>query len=280
MNIQHGDAYDLVSKLAPASVDLILTSPPYWGLRTYGLKHNQDIAREWADPAIPSYDWYRQHGGLLGMEPTPEWFVAHLAEIMTAAVPAMKPSGSMWINLGDTYFARWASIRDQGRRGLDGSGGQARKRRTAQAGGYRQDKQLLMVPARFAIAMQESGLILRNDLIWFKPSPGPGPERDRLRQSHEHFFHFVLRQRSGRAKYFYDRSKAEPRCLDVVSCSTRKGERGHTATFPEDLIRPRIESSCPPGGLVVDPFCGTGRALAVAEAVGRRALGFDLVKWD
>ena len=143
-------------------------------------------------------------------------------------------------------------------------------------GGYRQEKQLLLIPARFAIAMQERRWILRNDLIWYKPNVPPRPESDRLRLAHEHFFHFVKRPKEGRAKYYYDLRHVEAGATDVVTHYVRGGQNGHSATFPAQLIRPRILSSCPPGGLVLDPFCGTGRALAVALDTGRQAIGFDI----
>jgi hypothetical protein len=84
--------------------------------------------------------------------------------------------------------------------------------------------------------------------------------------------------KEGRAKYYHDFKALERSGCDVVSYNVRPGENGHTATFPEDLIAPRIESSCPAGGWVLDPFCGTGRALAVAVKSGRNAIGFDLEK--
>lgn len=273
-----GDAFDLILGRAAGSVDLILTSPPYWGLRTYGLDHNWEIDREWHATghdlvSAPSYQWYKAHGGVLGLEPYPEWYVAHLVEFFELARGVLKKSGSIWLNIGDTYFARWASIRDGGRQGL---GNHARQRRRVPMGGYRQEKQLLMIPARFAIAMQNRRWILRNDLIWHKPNVPPRPERDRLRLAHEHFYHFVHRPKEGRAKYFYDISAVEAGETDVVTCNVRAGQDKHTATFPEDLITPRVLSSCPPGGLVLDPFCGTGRTLAVAQRHGRRALGFEV----
>jgi DNA modification methylase len=273
-----GDAYDLLPLLPRASLDLIITSPPYWGHRSYGQDHNWDILQEWhargesiASP--PTYDWYRSQGGMLGLEPSPDWFVSHLVEIFMRALPALKPQGSLWVNLGDTYFARWSSIRENGRQGL---GDQERQRRRTPMGDYRQEKQLLLIPARFAIAMQSERWILRNDLIWHKPNVPPRPERDRLRLSHEHFFHFVKRPKEGRAKYFYDLPCAEPEANDVVSCNVRPGEEGHSATFPLELVLPRIASSCPGGGIVLDPFCGSGRALTAALKLRRRAIGFDL----
>lgn len=264
--------------LPPASVDLILTSPPYWGLRTYGQSHNPAILEEWlAEGAgkaeAPSYEWYRQHGGLLGMEPIPDWFISHLVELFQLANVALKPGGSVWVNIGDTYFARWSSIRQGGRQGF---GDNPRERRRTPMGGYRQEKQLLMIPARFAIAMQEARWILRNDLIWSKPNVPPRPERDRLRLTHEHFFHFVKRPKEGRASYWYDLASAETGARDVVTVNARSGSDGHSATFPVDLITPRILSSCPPGGTVLDPFAGTGRALAVALEHGRNAIGFEI----
>ena len=273
-----GDAYDLGSRLLEKSVDLVITSPPYWGHRSYGGDHDWAILETWkaAGGVVerpPSYEWYRDHGGLLGLEPVPEWYVAHLVEILGRMRPALKSSASLWINIGDTYFARWASIRENGRQGL---GDNPRVRRRTPMGGYRQEKQLLQVPARFAIGMQDDRWILRNDVIWFKPNVPPRPEMDRLRLAHEHFYHFALRPKEGRAKYYYDMGAVEPGALDVVTYSVRAGRDGHSATFPGDLIRPRILSSCPPGGMVLDPFCGTGSALKVAVESGRRAIGFDL----
>ena len=277
VTVLHGDAYDLLPSLARESVDLLITSPPYWGLRTYEQEHNWHVLQDWHRTGaektdLPGYEWYRDNGGILGLEPSPDWYVAHLVEIFDRFRPALKASGSIWVNLGDTYFARWASIRPGGRQGL---GDTPRQRRRVPMGGYRQEKQLLLIPARFAIAMQDKRWILRNDMIWHKPNVPPRPEKDRLRLSHEHFFHFVIRPTNGRAKYYYDISETESGSNDVVTLCARPGENGHTATFPEDLILPRILSSCPPGGTVLDPFCGTGRALAVSIDFGRRAIGFD-----
>ena len=276
--VHQGDAFDLAEMLTPQSIDLVITSPPYWGLRTYGLDHNWEIAGEWKAtgerPEVPpSYSWYRAHGGVLGLEPYPEWYVSHIAELFDTIRSKLKPLGSIWINIGDTYFARWSSIRDGGRQGL---GGHPRERRRVPMGSFRQEKQLLLIPSRFAMLMQERRWILRNDLIWHKPNVPPRPEKDRLRLAHEHFFHFVHKPKAGRAKYYYDLSAVEPEENDVVTCFVRAGQDNHTATFPEALIRPRIISSCPPGGTVLDPFCGTGRALLVARESGRTAIGFEL----
>ena len=274
-----GDAFDLIEKLPESSVDLIVTSPPYWGQRVYEGQegHNWAVQDAWLREGesldvAPPYDWYRANGGMLGLEPTPDWYVAHLVEWFDRARSVLKPDGNGWVNIGDTYFARWASIRPEGRQGL---GDTPRVRRRTPMGGYRQEKQLLMVPARFAISMQDRRWILRNDLIWSKPNVPPRPEKDRLRLAHEHLFHFVHQPGEGRASYFYDVDEAEPGGRDVVTVNVRPGAHGHSATFPAGSIRPRILSSSPAGGVVLDPFCGTGRALVTAAEAGRTAIGFD-----
>ena len=94
--------------------------------------------------------------------------------------------------------------------------------------------------------------------------------------AHEHFLHFVKRPKEGRASYWYDIDAVESGGRDVVTVNVRSGSDGHSATFPEALITPRILSSCPPGGTVLDPFAGTGRALAVAISHGRSGIGFEV----
>lgn len=276
-SIRVGDSFDLILEVDDGTVDLVLTSPPYWGLRSYGLEQDEGMLARWealgcSRSRVPPWDWYKRGGGVLGLEPLPEWYVAHLVEFFNRARRVLKPTASLWINLGDTYFARWSSIRDNGRQGILGD----RKRRRTPSGGYLHDKQLLLIPARFAIAMQDAGWILRNDLIWAKPHPIPRPESDRLRLSHEHWFHFVMRQPSGRPSYYYDLQQCERGTLDVVTYPTSHGANGHSATFPAELVKRRILSTSPSGGLVLDPFCGTGMSVVIAMQVGRRGLGFEL----
>jgi DNA modification methylase len=276
--VLEGDAFDLFGKLSPESVDLVITSPPYWGHREYGLSHNWDLFNDIPKVRVlgettKGYEWYRSKGGILGLEPYPEWYIRHLVEILRRSEPILKANGSLWVNLGDTYFARWSSIRESGRQGLADLD---RQRRKTPMGGFRQEKQLLLIPARFAVEMQQAGWILRNDLIWYKPNATPRPEGDRLKLSHEHFFHFVKKPTEGRAAYYYEPAYAETRHNDVVTVAAAAGEEGHTATFPRALILPRILTSSPPDGVVLDPFCGTGRALEVAKEVGRKVVGFEL----
>jgi site-specific DNA-methyltransferase (cytosine-N4-specific) len=273
----NGDAFDLLQTLPEESIDLILTSPPYWGFRAYEAEHNWEILKQWGGgkhaKESPSYEWYRKNGGVLGLEPMPEWYISNVTEILNHCQRALTPEGSLWLNLGDTYFARWASIRSKGRQGLNGS---ERHRRKTPMGSYRQEKQLLLIPSRVAISMQNHRWILRNDLIWYKPNVPPLTFDDRLRNTHEHFFHFVKRPKEGRPKYYYDVKEAGATPDDVQCVNAAPGQGQHSATFPEKLIAPRIRSSCPVGGVVLDPFSGVGTTVCVAIANRRRGIGFEV----
>src|SRR6266516_2946959 len=118
VHVVTADCYDVLPSLPVNTVDCVITSPPYWGLRTYGLDHHTDVLSEWKSMSssksvaiqerivsAPGYDWYRQNGGVLGLEPYPEWFVLHLVEIFKRLRPSLKVSDNLWVNLGDTYFA-------------------------------------------------------------------------------------------------------------------------------------------------------------------------------
>ena len=188
---------------------------------------------------------------MLGLEPFPDWYVAHLVEIIDLAKICLKDSGSLWVNLGDTYFARWSSIREHGRQGL---GETDRQRRRTPMGGYRQEKQLLLVPARFAIAMQERRWILRNDLIWYKPNVPPRPEKDRLRLSHEHFFHFVKRPKQGRARYYYDLAHVESALTDVVTVPAERRPERPQRHLPGAAYRSSNSELVSAGGPYSRPF--------------------------
>lgn len=272
-----GDSYDLLRTLPDESIDLIVTSPPYWGFRDYEAEHNWEILQLWEGgkhaKEYPSYEWYRENGGLLGLEPLPEWYISNLVSIMEHCQRVLKRSGSLWLNLGDTYFARWSSIRSKGRQGMNRDG---RHRRKTPMGSYRQEKQLLLIPSRVAIAMQERRWILRNDLIWYKPNVPPHPFGDRLSLSHEHFFHFVRRPKEGRPKYYYDLDEAGPVAHDVQTINAAPGQGDHSATFPVKLIEPRIRSCSPVGGVVLDPFSGVGTTVFVALKNRRRGIGFEV----
>lgn len=310
-----GDALSILRTLPSASVDTCMTSPPYWGHREYDTVG-------------------------IGQEASYTAFIASLAVIFAEVRRVLKPEGSLWLNLGDTY----------------------------------RDKSLTGIPWRVALALMDGGgWLLRNDVIWNKVKGAPDQTKDKLRNVHEHLFHFV-QQRS----YFYDADaiRSKPRSSSIVNGSVvsatgvtgirykrqielstsltssekiaavraldqiledvrsqkisdfrmviRNQQRAthsdsvkvsgrakeletkgfyflkyhpngskpsdvwdivpedtqnradHFAPYPMDLCRIPILATCPKGGTILDPFCGTGTTLLAASALGRNGIGIDI----
>ena len=184
-----GDALELMKQLEDNSVDMALTSPPYWGLRDYGVE------------------------GQLGLEPHPNEYIKKMVEIFQELKRVLKKTGSFYLNIGDTYFGGKGKSSFEEEKHLQE---RIDNQETMQAqhqglkfnrppdickqdGTWLQPKQLMLMPSRLAIAMQEAGWILRNDIIWHKPNPMPSSVKDRLNTTYEHIFHFVQSK-----KYYYD----------------------------------------------------------------------------
>lgn len=163
--------------LADESVDLIVTSPPYFALRSY-------------------QDGGEHYEGQIGSEPTPAEFIDALIEVTRECIRVLKPSGSLWVNLGDKYSANWNSSRAAGGAGIREQG-RSREARTLRPDGFPyRPKTLLGLPWRYAIrCIDELDLILRAEVIWDKPNGLPESVTDRVRRSHEQWFHFVLQPR-------------------------------------------------------------------------------------
>ena len=203
----------------------------------------------------------------------------------------MKPSANIFINVGDTYFGSgagaWSKYLDD-----EGNITQAHKDRKEryfttkplqpkikQNGKLYQNKQLLLIPSRFAIEMQERGWLLRDDIIWQKPNRIPASVTDRLNNTYEHVFHFVLNK-----KYFFDLDAikilgANGRMKnpgDVWAINTQPLNGSHTATFPEQLVEQIVLCGSPKGGVVFDPFLGTGTTWIVSDRLGRSCIGFEI----
>lgn len=265
--IMCGDTLQLVKNIAPNSIDLLVTSPPYWAKRVY----NGD--------------------GEIGSEATPEAYISRLADIFDALKSYLKPSANVFINMGDTYFGSgagaWKKYLDE-----DGNITQTQKDRKEkyfttkplqpkikQNGRLYQNKQLLLIPSRFAIEMQERGWLLRDDIIWQKPNRIPASVTDRFNNTYEHVFHFVLQK-----KYFFDLNavkvigaNGQPKNPgDVWAINTQPLSGTHTATFPEKLIEEIVLCGSPAGGTVFDPFMGTGTTWVVCERLGRTCIGFEI----
>lgn len=266
-----GDCRELVLSLEDQSVDCIVTSPPYYNLRDY------------------------QAGeGEMGSENSIGEFVQELVGLFAECRRVLKDSGTLWLNLGDSYA---------------GSGGCGRKNdhhgaKTKPTTSILAPKNLMGIPWRVALALQDDGWILRNDIIWSKTTCFPQPVSDRCVSSHEHIFLF-----SKSRSYFFDwehiatpaKTKKWPassvgvndsrfglkserkmkvnrmvRPRDVWTMNVVHTAEGHFATFPDELPKRCILAGCPEGGTVLDPFTGSGTTGKVALALGRGFVGFEL----
>jgi len=229
-----GDNREILPTLPEDSIDLVVTSPPYWGLRDYGGESqiwggDPNCEHEWAITPPPrqrsesdikdlnskqatmrgtNYD--SQPGnicikcgawrGSLGLEPHPQMFIDHLVEISREIKRVIKPSGSFWLNLGDTYYSGAGGRTKESVNDIEWvREGTTPKRNDKLRSNWLQPKQLLGIPWRVATALQDDGWILRNCVIWFKPNHMPESVKDRLTKSYEFFFFFVKQR-----KYYFD----------------------------------------------------------------------------
>ena len=291
VTLHHGDALAVLADLPDRSVDCIVTSPPYFGLRDYGVD------------------------GQIGAEPSPAEFVAALVSVFREARRVLADDGTLWLNLGDSYVHKKAS----GPQGRDGE--RATRTFTADAaGGWSglPDKNLLGIPWRVAFALQDDGWILRQEVIWSKRNCMPEAVTDRPSRSHETVF--LL---SKRPRYWYDAdairegsdpdqqahndryakvyeaqadraaSTGQPGNVNSAGIRARPGKPGrnarsvwtistqpfaeaHFATMPPTLAERCIQAGCKPGGTVLDPFSGSGTTGLAAARHGRRYVGIDL----
>jgi DNA modification methylase len=201
-----GDAPTVLRQLPPDRIDACVTSPPYWGLRDYGVP-----ATVWGGDAHCPHSWRddfcrscRAWLGSLGLEATPEQYVANLVGIFREVRRVLKPTGTVWLNLGDSYTSGGRRTRDAGskkvREPLRGMG------RPPVPTGLK-PKDLVGIPWRVALALQADGWYLRCDVIWAKLNPLPESVRDRPTRSHEYVFLLAKSER-----YFYDWSAAKEPC--------------------------------------------------------------------
>lgn len=297
----------LALPIAGGTVDLIVTSPPYFGLRSYT-------------------DAGAHYTGQIGSENTPTEFVAALIAATAEMIRVLKPTGSIWVNLGDKY-ATYAGNRSAGRSSLQGATDRSRpavpRLHGLDGGGEIQAKSLMGIPWRYALrCIDDLGLILRAEVIWSKPNGLPESVTDRVRRSHEQWFHFTLHQRyysavdqvrepyqpetAGRYANGYRATKvttagqpqnptgradaggpAAVNALGKLPGSvwtvptqplTVPADIGidHFAAFPMEWPRRIIRGWCPPAGVVLDPFGGTGTVALVADVLGRHGISVDM----
>lgn len=300
--IIRGDCIDILRQLSAESVNCCVTSPPYWGLRDYGVE------------------------GQLGLEATPEEYTSKLVEIFREVRRVLKNDGTLWLNLGDTYATdtKGGEKAHLGDKSFTNRGGLNIPRFKLNHG--LKPKDLVGIPWRVAFALQSDGWWLRNDIIWHKLNPMPESITDRLCRSHEYIFLMAKsrkyyfdaaairepvaestlndkRNGTGRhtqgkkySKYFnagptnparpdlpsWYRGKvfvdpAKGRNKRSVWTTAIKPFRGaHFATFSPDLIKPCVLAGCPPNGIVLDPFMGVGTVAIVALMTGRKYLGIEI----
>jgi DNA modification methylase len=303
--IHVGDALDILTTMPGGSADCIVTSPPYWAKRDYGIT------------------------GQYGLEPSPAGYIATLRAVFAQARRVLADDGTCWLNLGDSYSAGNGTPH-----GLHSYVGHGLTGRQAPGMGT---KNLLGLPWRIALALQDDGWIIRNAVVWHKPNAMPESVRDRLNCRYELIFLLVksrhywfdldpirtphatgtasrpgcelaglphpgdsrcgrqrpassgsrpqkygphTRQVVGARRYGTSRSnRRHPNGRnpgDVWSINTRPYRGPHFAAYPPDVPARCIQAGCKPGGMVLDPFCGTGTTGIAALALGRRFTGVDL----
>ena len=284
-----GDCISILDELKAFGyvANCCVTSPPYFGLRDYGVD------------------------GQIGLEETPDQYVAKLVQVFRAVREVLADDGTLWLNRGDSSNAAGRNGHGarvgykQGTNRASATGADACRPTVAEL----KEKDLIGVPWRVAFALQADGWYLRQDIIWAKPNPMPESVKDRCTKAHEYIF---LLSKS--PKYYFDadavKEPADPKnyrgnpslrkvppgqtkqgTLDAkrgrVLCETRNKrsvwnvapkpfKEAHFATFPPDLIEPCILAGCPVGGTVLDPFMGAGTTAVVAERLGRRWVGSEL----
>lgn len=280
-----GDCRETMKSIDDNSINCCVTSPPYFGLRDYN-NENQ-----------------------IGLETSLDEYIENITTVFDEIHRVLKSSGSLWLNLGDSYDGN-NSRTSKGRAGY----GAEREGTFKRGGDGLKNKDLIGVPWRVALALQSRGWYLRQDIIWNKGNPMPESVTDRCTKAHEYIF---LLTKS--PKYYYDAESIKEPCsqenLDDHARRTKKmnksdhgGERpdlnrnrddyipsdgmrnkrsvwnvntrpypgAHFAVFPPDLIKPCILAGCPEGGTVIDPFGGSGTTAGVAINYGRDAIMCEL----
>lgn len=284
--IIQGNVFDVIKNIPSESINTVVTSPPYWGLRDYGIN------------------------GQLGKEKTYKEYIDNLISIFDEIKRILKHDGSCWVNLGDSYCNSPTGNKTCG--GGVGSNKFYQENHIHQTEkkdyGDLQQKSLVGIPDRFKIAMIDNGWICRNEIIWQKPNAMPESVTDRFTLDFEKFYFFTKNK-----KYYFEQQKEK--CINgdpnpprgskgnknvnsglrksdqpseilpqkelrnvrsVWSISTQPIRKAHFATFPTKLIEVPIKSSCPEGGIVLDIFFGSGTTGLVAKNLNRNWIGIEL----
>lgn len=245
-----GDVRQRLAELPDQSVQCVVTSPPYWGLRDYG------------------------NDGQIGLEQTPDEYVNEMVKVFTEVRRVLKDDGVLWLNLGDSYNGSGGAGGDYSPGGLKEGQPKYPGRKVSSL----KPKDLVGIPWRVAFALQTDGWWLRQDIIWHKPNPMPESVTDRCTKAHEYVF--IL---SKSARYFFNHVGSKEQGSDgmrnrrsVWTIQTRPFKGAHFAVMPEALCEPPILATSRPGDLVLDPFTGSGTVAVVALRHGRNFVGVEL----
>lgn len=243
--ILESDSLIALQRFPSASVQCVVTSPPYWGLRDYGIE------------------------GQIGLEETLQQYINKLVAVFAELKRVLRDDGVFWLNIGDGYTSG-----NRGYRAPD-------KKNPARAMSVRPDtpeglkpKDLLGVPWRLALALQDDGWFLRSDVIWNKPNAMPESVRDRPTRSHEYVFMLTKNE-----KYYYDAVAIKENGRNrrtVWNINTVPFSEAHFATFPPALVAPCIMSASRETDFVLDPFMGSGTVGVVCNELKRNFVGIEL----
>lgn len=245
-----GDARDVGSFVAQGSVQSIITSPPYWGQRSYGAESE------------------------IGSEATIDEYLENISNVFKACWNSLRGDGTLWLIIGDGYTSGNRRYRDSDKKHSH----RAMTSRPKTPQGLKR-KDLIGLPWKVAFRLQADGWYLRSDIIWHKLNPIPESVRDRPHQSHEHIFLF-----SKSEKYCFNWSALAESQNDRLRCTrnvwtvpVNAGSSGHAAPFPLELVKPCILSSSKIGDLIMDPFAGSGSVGIACQDLERKFFGIELM---
>jgi DNA modification methylase len=283
-----GDVLHRIKEIPDNSVQCVVTSPPYWGLRDYG------------------------HDGQLGLEPTPEAYVENMVAVFREVRRILKDDGVLWLNLGDSYATGTKAERQQSTNPGVGSNSPEAQNSVPRIGTPEglKTKDLVGIPWRVAFALQADGWWLRQDIIWHKPNPMPESVTDRCTKAHEYVFmltkssryyfdHEAIKEeakwandkRAGEGRLTYDGKRQGDKGTgqeafvsitdtrnkrSVWTIATKPFKGAHFAVMPEALCESPILATSRPDDTVFDPFTGSGTVAVVALRHGRNYLGIEL----
>lgn len=249
--IYNGDSAQIIKDLPSGSIDCAITSPPYFWLRDYGVD------------------------GQIGLEDSVQEYVDAIADVMDTVKEALNPEGTLFMNIGDTYYSgkgqsqgkdRKSNKRRFGLRAVDKSGGM---------GIGLQRKSMIGIPWRVAIEMATRGWVIRSSIIWHREKCLPESVKDRPSRSYEYVFMFVKSR-----KYYFNKQELIEQKVEedmwTIPARPKSGGGLDTAPYPDALVERCLKIGCKPNGTVLDPFLGSGTTCRVAAQMGYSSIGIDL----